>query len=64
MLPIHPHALFGPLCSPPLQNLFGGRLALTLHEIHAPPQSLLDPVLALVLSALASIHPQMTETRK
>jgi hypothetical protein len=64
MLPTHPHALFGPLSGPRLQNLFGSSLALTLDDIYAPAQSLLDPVLALVLSTLAGVQPQVTEARK
>lgn len=64
MLPIHSHALFGPLSSPRLQNLFGSGLPLTLDDIYAPPQGLLDPVCTLLLSAVASIHPQMREARR
>jgi hypothetical protein len=64
MLPIHLHALFGPFLSPRFQNLFGSGLPLTLDDIHAPPQRLLDPVCTLLLSAVASIHPQMREAGK
>src|SRR5215217_6530637 len=46
------------------ENLFGGWLSRALEEIHAPSQGLLDPVLALVLSAVATVQPQMTEARE
>jgi site-specific DNA recombinase len=39
-LPIHSHALFGPLCSPPHHHLFRGRLSWALEEVHAPTQGL------------------------
>ncbi len=64
MLPIHLYAFFGPLLGPRLHDLFGGGLARALEEIHASPQCLLDPVCALILSAVAGIHPQVTEARK
>jgi hypothetical protein len=69
MLPSHPHALFGPLfgplSGPRPQNLFGSGLALTLDDIYdAPAQRLLDPVLALVLSAVARVQPQVRKARK
>jgi hypothetical protein len=64
MLPIHLYALFGPLLGSRLHDLFGGGLPWALEEIHAPPQCLLDPVCALILSAVAGIHPQVTEARK
>src|SRR5918992_5494078 len=35
-----------------------------LHQIHAPPQGLLDPVGALVLSSVARVQPQVGEARK
>src|SRR5215212_750095 len=64
LLPIYRYALFGPLLGPRLQDLFGGGIARALEEIHAPSQGLLDPVLALVLPAVAPIHPKMTEVGK
>src|SRR5215208_6634143 len=64
LLPIYRYAFFSPLLGPRLHDLFGGSLARALEEIHAPPQHLLDPVFALVLPAVATIQPQMTEAGK
>src|ERR671920_2438421 len=64
LLPIQRHALFSPFPRPHPKHLFGGGLARTLHEIHTPSQSLLHPVLALVLSTVACVHPQMTQARE
>src|SRR5215216_6788575 len=64
MLPIHLYALFGPFSGPRHQYLLGSSLTWTLDDIYAPPQCLLDPVCALILSAVAGIHPQVTEARK
>src|SRR5215203_2633748 len=63
-LPIRLHALFGPRPSPCHKHLFGSRLFRTLHQIYAPTQRLFDPVLALVLSSVARVQPQMTQARK
>src|SRR5215212_2857182 len=64
ILPIDLHALFGPLLGPRPHDLFGSRLARTLQEIHTPPQGLLYPVLALILSTVACVQPQMREARE
>src|SRR5215208_3602792 len=64
MLPIHLHAFLGPLPGPRLQHLLGSGLTWTLDEIHAPPQRLLYPVLALVLSTIACVQPQMRKAGK
>ena len=64
MLPIHLYALFGPFSGPRHQYLLGSSLTWTLDDIYAPPQCLLDPVCALILSAVAGIHPQVTKARK
>src|SRR5215211_2673782 len=64
MLPIHLHALFGPLPGPPHQHLLGSGHSGTLEEIHAPPQCLLDPVCTLVLSAVARVQPQVRKAGK
>ncbi len=64
MLPLHLHAFLGPLPGSPHQHLLGSGLAGTLDDIHAPPQTLPDPVGTLLLSAVAGIHPQLTEARK
>jgi site-specific DNA recombinase len=63
-LPIYGHAFLGPFPGPPHQNLFGGGLFRTLHQIHAPAQGLLHPVCALVLPAVARVQPQMREAGK
>src|SRR5829696_6995176 len=64
LLPIYAYALLSPLPRPPHQHLFRGGLLRTLHELHAPAQSLLDPVGALVLSAVACVQPQVREARE
>jgi hypothetical protein len=42
LLPIQRQALFGPFPRPRPEHLFGGGLARTLDEIHAPAQGLLS----------------------
>src|SRR5829696_1762088 len=63
-LPIRLDALFGPFPGPRHQHLFGSGLFRTLDELHAPTQRLFDPVLALVLSSVARVQPQVGEARK
>jgi hypothetical protein len=63
-LPIYLHALFSPLLSPSHQHLFGSRLSRALYEFHTPPQGLLYPILALVLSPVAAVQPQVREAAK
>jgi hypothetical protein len=59
VLLIHLRAFFGPLPRPRPKHLFWDGLPWALYEFHAPPQGLLDPVCALVLSAVARVQPQM-----
>jgi hypothetical protein len=60
-LPIYRYALFSPFLRPRHQHLFGGGLTWVLDELGAPAQGFLYPVLALVLSSVAAVQPQMTE---
>jgi hypothetical protein len=64
LLPIYLHTFLGPFPGPRPKHLFGGSLALALEEIHTPTQHLLYPVCALVLPAVASVQPQMTQAGK
>src|SRR5215203_4388510 len=51
-----PSRSLGPFPRPRPKHLFGGRFARTLHELHAPAQGLLNPILALVLSSVSLIR--------
>src|SRR5215210_9301520 len=64
LAPIHRHALLSPFLRPTHQHLFGGWLSGALDEVHAPSQSLAHPIGALVLSAVARVHPQVREARE
>src|SRR5215210_2063356 len=64
LAPIHRHALLSPFLRPTHQHLFGGWLSGALDEVHAPSQSLAHPIGALVLSAVARVHPQVQEARE
>jgi hypothetical protein len=63
-LPVELEALFVPLLGPHYKHLFGGGLSRTLNKLHTPPQGLLDPVLALVLSTVAGVEPQVRKAWK
>src|SRR5918993_653909 len=64
LAPIHRHALLSPFLRPTHQHLFGGWLSGALDEVHTPSQSLAHPIGALVLSAVAGVHPQVREARE
>jgi site-specific DNA recombinase len=57
LLPIDHHALVQPLFGPCHEHLLRCRLFGTLYEIHTPSERLLHPLLALVLSPVAGVHP-------
>jgi hypothetical protein len=46
------------------EHPFGGGLSGTLHQIHTPPQRPLHPILALVLSCVTCVQPQVPEAGK
>jgi hypothetical protein len=60
LAPIHRHALL----SLTHQHPFRGWLSGALDEVHTPSQSLAHPIGALVLSAVARVHPQVGEARE
>ena len=64
LLPIYLHTFLGPIPRPRSKHLFGGSIARTLHELHAPAQGLLNPIATLVLSSVARVQPQMMQARE
>ena len=64
LLPIDHHALVRPSLAPCPKQALGGALAWALHELHAPSELLLRPVVAPIISPAAGAHPQMFEAGK
>lgn len=64
LLPIYRFAFLGPFLRPTHQHLLGSGFARTFDQFHTPSQSLLHPTFAFVFAPIASVEPQVLETRK